>query len=144
MLQGSSTVNALTCSTLCLVCLSRRSSVNRMVSVGVSLVVPSMTVIASFRTRSSFPRFVCDIVSTRSAPHFDTVGRGAWCCSVPFAAIFRTDREALRAPQCCCFLMLSVGQHYVEVDPELFQMVCSFPALGDGWRRFACCSSGSI
>ena len=35
---------------------------NLMVSVGVSLVVPSMTRIASFCTLSSFSRFVCAVV----------------------------------------------------------------------------------
>ena len=51
-----------TCCTFCLVCTGGRSSMNRMISVGVSLVVPSMTRIASFRTLSSFSRYVCAIV----------------------------------------------------------------------------------
>ena len=50
---------ALTCSTFCLVCIGERSGMNLTVSVGVSLVVLSMTGIASFCTLSSFSRFVC-------------------------------------------------------------------------------------
>ena len=53
---------ALTCSTFCLVCIGGGSSMNLMVSVGVSLVVHSMTGIASFCTLSSLSRFVCAIV----------------------------------------------------------------------------------
>ena len=53
---------ALTCSTFCLVCIGGRSSLNLEVSVGVNLVVPSITRIASFRTLSNFSRFVCAIV----------------------------------------------------------------------------------
>ena len=48
----------LTCSTFCLVCIGGRYSMNLMVSMGVSLVVPSMTHIAMFCTLSSFSRFV--------------------------------------------------------------------------------------
>ena len=54
--------HALTCSTYCLVCIGRRSSMNHMVSVGVSLVVPSMSYTALFCTLSSFSRFVHAIV----------------------------------------------------------------------------------
>ena len=50
---------ALTCSTFCLVCTGGRSSMNLVVSVGVFLVVPSMTRIASFCTLSVFSRSVC-------------------------------------------------------------------------------------
>ena len=39
---------ALTCSSVCLVCISGRSSMNLVVSVDVSLLVPSITRIASF------------------------------------------------------------------------------------------------
>ena len=49
---------ALTWSIFCLVCVGGRSVMNLMVSVGVSLVVPSMTLIASFCTLSSFNRIV--------------------------------------------------------------------------------------
>ena len=40
---------------------------NLMVSVGVSLVLPSMTHIASFYTLSRFSRFVCAIVVSTSS-----------------------------------------------------------------------------
>ena len=53
---------ALTCSTFCLIFIDGRSSMNLMVSMGVSLVVPSMTCIALFCTLSSFSRFACAIV----------------------------------------------------------------------------------
>ena len=53
---------ALTCSTFCLVCIGGRSSINLMVSAGVSLVVLSMTYIALFCTLSTFSRFVCAVV----------------------------------------------------------------------------------
>ena len=33
--------------------------------------------------------------------------------------------QAFLALQCCCFHMLSVGQHSVEVDPNLSQTTCS-------------------
>ena len=50
----------LTCSTFFVVCSG--GCMNLMVSMGVSLVVPSMTRIASFCTLSRFSRFVCAIV----------------------------------------------------------------------------------
>ena len=92
---------ALTCSTFCLVCISGRSSMNLVGSVGVSLVVPSMTRIASFCTVSSFSRFVCPtVVEPRplSVTPSTTLwySRKRWYCSKPFAAIaFRTDRPFL-------------------------------------------------
>ena len=46
----------------CVVFSGGRSSMNLMVSAGVSLVVPSMTRIASLCTLSSFSRFVCATV----------------------------------------------------------------------------------
>ena len=46
----------------CLVCNGGMSSMNLMVSMGVSLVVPNLTHIASFCILSSFSRFVCAIV----------------------------------------------------------------------------------
>ena len=49
----------LTCSNFCLVCIGERSSMNIMVSMAVSLVVPSTTRIASICTLPSFSRFVC-------------------------------------------------------------------------------------
>ena len=61
----------LTCFVFCLLCIGDRSSTNRMVSVGVSLVVPYSTLIASFITLSSFCRFVCGIV-LRPRPVSDT------------------------------------------------------------------------
>ena len=56
---------ALACSAFRLVCIGGRSSMNRMVSVPVSLVVPSVTVIALFCTLSSFGGFVCGTVVIR-------------------------------------------------------------------------------
>ena len=53
---------ALTCSTFCLVSTGGRSSINFMVSMGVSFAVPSVIRIASFCTLSSFCRFDCAIV----------------------------------------------------------------------------------
>ena len=60
--DGTEVQYNLTCSTFCLVCIGGRSSMNLVVSVGVSLVVQSMTRIASFCTLSSCIRFVCVIV----------------------------------------------------------------------------------
>ena len=45
-----------------LICIGGRSSMNLMVSVGVSLMVLSMSRIASFCTLSTFSRFVCAVV----------------------------------------------------------------------------------
>ena len=59
---------------VCLVCISGRSSMNCKVSWGVSLVVPSITGIASFCTLSSFSRFVCD-KSTPHCPFFGLMSR---------------------------------------------------------------------
>ena len=73
-LWGFSTAlkNALTCSTFCLVCIGGRSS---MVSVDVSLVVPSMTLIALLCTLA-LPLFLGLVCSQcHWAPHSDTVGR---------------------------------------------------------------------
>ena len=74
---------------------------NHMVSLGVSLVVHSMTRIASFCTLSSFNRFVCAIVVrpsvlsvTVSTTHL--CNRKRWHCAIPFAAIaFRTGMPFL-------------------------------------------------
>ena len=112
---------ALTCSTFCLVCIGGRSSMNLMVSMGVSWVVPSMTRIASFCTLSSLNRFVCAIVVRRSLQ----------------------DWHTLFQLQCCCFHMLYVGQHSVKVDPWISQMTCSFNhscSKCDCWQWFVCCS----
>ena len=61
----------LTCFSFCLLWFGGRSSTNRMVSVGVSYVVPCLTLIASFIALSSFCRFVCCIV-LRPRPVGDT------------------------------------------------------------------------
>ena len=67
-LSGFSTAlkYALTSSIFCLVCIGGRSSVNLMVSVGVSLVFPSMTGILSFCTLASCSRVVCHCCETWS------------------------------------------------------------------------------
>ena len=122
---------------LCLVCIGGRSSMNLMVSVIVSLVVPSMT-------RSALCPALADLFvpllwgQLRSqwhwAPHLDTVGRGG----LVLCSNSHQDWQTFLTPQCCGFHVFSVGQHYVKVS----QMNCSFGHSSikcDCWHRFACC-----
>ena len=53
------------------------------------------------------------------------------------------DWQIFLAHQCCCFQVISVGQHSMAVDFKIFQMTCSFDYMSvkcDRWHRFACCS----
>ena len=145
-------VRILTWSTFCLVCIGGKSSMNLMVSEGVSLVVPSMNRIASFCTLTRFSRFVCAIV-VRSSPLSVTLitvlwySRKRWRC---FTSRWYTlyshrlqDWQTFHVFHCCCFHVFSVGQHSVKVDPKVFQMTCSFNHRSvkcDCWHWFATCS----
>ena len=86
---------------LSLICIDGRSSMNFSVLVGVPLVVPNMTTVASFCILSSFSRFAGAIFVTRclsSVMLKTTVTHisSRWRCSVPFGALASsTDRPLL-------------------------------------------------
>ena len=63
--------------------------------------------------------------------------------STTLSLTLQQDWQTFLALQCCCFYMLSVGQHSAKVDSKVSQMTCLFnhsPMKYDCWLRFARCS----
>ena len=94
--------------------------------------------------RSAFWIALADL----SVPLLWCLVRSQWHWPPHFNTLFNTlcnhnfqDGLTLLALQCCCFHMLSIGQHSVRVDPRYLRWL-SFnhsATKSDCWHWFACC-----